>query len=68
MREQNTNAYGIPYDDVVLRLDEPTLEYLEEEARRCGLSPAIVAASFLRNACKEGKRMNIESCDGANVR
>lgn len=61
MQEQAANAYGVPYDEVVLRLDKPTIDYLEEEAKRCGLAPAIVATALLRGACKEGKRMNIEN-------
>ncbi len=61
MREQTVNAYGVPYEEVVLRLDKPTLDYIEREAERCGLSPAVVATSFLRSSCKDGKRMNVEA-------
>lgn len=63
MREQTVNAYGVPYDEVVLRLDKATIDYVEEEAKRCGLSPAIVATAFLRAACKEGRRMSIEPAE-----
>ena len=60
-QEQQANAYGVPYEDVVIRLDKPTIDYIEAEARRCGLNPAQVATAFLRNACAEGKRMKFEA-------
>ena len=62
-REQRANAYGVPYENVVIRLDKPTIDYIETEAKRCGLNPAQVATAFLRNACAEGKRMKFEAAD-----
>ena len=54
---EDKNIFGVPFEEIFIKLDTETMEYLRKEAERANLRPDIVAASFIRNAVYEGKRM-----------
>ena len=56
---EDKNIFGIPFEEICIKLDEQTMEYLRKEAERGDLRPDIVAASFIRNAVYEGKKMDL---------
>ena len=56
---EDKNFFGVPFEEISVKLDVGTMEYLRKEAERANLRPDIVAASFIRNAVYEGKKMDL---------
>lgn len=56
---EDKNFFGVPFEEICIKLDVETMEYLRKEAERADLRPDIVAASFIRNAVYEGKKMDL---------
>lgn len=56
---EDKNIFGVPFEEIFIKLDTETMEYLRKEAERANLRPDIVAASFIRNAVYEGKKMDL---------
>lgn len=56
---ENKNIFGVPFEGICIKLDTETMEYLRKEAERDNLRPDIIAASLIRNAVYEGKRMDL---------
>ena len=56
---KDKNIFGISFEEISVKLDVETIEYLRKEAERANLRPDIVAASFIRNAVLEGKKMDL---------
>ena len=56
---EDKNIFGVPFEEIFIKLDTETMEYLRKEAERANLRPDIVAASFIRNAVLEGKKMDL---------
>ena len=57
--EVKKNIFNVPFQELTVKLDQETINYLHKEAKRSDLRADIVAASFLRNAVHEGKRMDL---------
>ena len=56
---EDKNIFGVPFEEIFIKLDTETMEYLRKEAERANLRPDIVATSFIRNAVLEGKKMDL---------
>ena len=56
---EDKNFFGVPFEEICIKLDVETMEYLRKEAERANLRPDIVAASFIRNAVYEGKKLDL---------
>ena len=53
------NIFNVPFEDLTVKLDKETIDYLQKEAQRSNLRADIVAACILRNAVSEGKKMDL---------
>ena len=57
--EIKKNIFNVPFEELTVKLDKETIDYLRKEAKRSDLRADIVAACFLRNAVYEGKKMDL---------
>lgn len=57
--ETKKNIFNVPFEELTVKLDQETIDYLRKEAKRSDLRPDIIAASFIRNAVYEGKKMDL---------
>lgn len=57
--ESGRNKFGVAYYDVITKIDQLSMEWLETESKRTGLSPESIATAMVRRMCSEKMRVGV---------